>query len=282
MTEHGFARRDGYPWKDNTVRRTLENKTYIGYLKYHDDWYNGIHEAIIDQSQFYEVQKILKTRSEQHKKSNRRAGKATTYLGGFLYCSKCGAKYSKNTTSSHVKADGTRYRYSFYGCNSRNRKTQKHLVKDINCKNKNWKVDALTDAVFAEIRKLALDPEYINEINTIEVYDSTPLIEQEISKIDEQLSRLMDLFTYGNMPVDVLQDKVHALNDKKQKLQNEFERLKLEQADIMSKKDALELVSSFETVLENGDFDTIRQVIAGLIERIELDDDEFTIHWNFA
>lgn len=282
MTEQGFVRRDGYEWKDNTVRRTLENKTYIGYLKYHEDWYNGIHEAIIDQSQFYEVQKILKVRSEQHKKFNRRAGKATTYLGGFLYCAQCGAKYSKNTSSRPMKADGSRYRYEFFGCHSRNRKTQKHLVKDANCRNKNWKVDVLTDAVFAEIRKLALDPEYINKINTIEVQDDTPLIEREITKIDEQLSRLMDLYTFGSMPIDVLQDKVHDLNDKKMKLQNELERLKLEQSDIMSKHDALELVSSFESVLEAGDFDAIRHVIAGLIERIEIDEDEFTIHWNFA
>ena len=281
MTEHGFIRRDGYDWNDKNIRRTLANKTYIGYIKHHDDWLNGIHEAIIDQSQFYEVQKTMKERSEQHMQYNRRAGKATTYLGGFLYCAKCGAKYAKNTTSAAPKPDGTRYRYSFFGCNSRT-KRNKNLIKDMNCKNKNWKIDALTDAVFAEIRRLAFDPEYINEITSAEVPDNTPVIEQEISKIDDQLSRLMDLYTFGDMPVDVLQDKVHALNDKKIKLQNELEQLKMEQSDIMSKKDALELVSSFEAVLEGGDFDAIRQVIAGLIERIELDDDEFTIHWNFA
>lgn len=120
------------------------------------------------------------------------------------------------------------------------------------------------------------------EIQTIEVNDDIPLLEKEIAKIDEQLSRLMDLYTLGNMPVDVLQDKIHALNDKKIKLQNELEQLKMEQKDTMSKQDALELVSSFDDVLAGGDFDAIRHVIAGLIERIEIDEDEFTIHWNFA
>lgn len=281
MNDNGYIRRDGIEWNDRNVRRSLHNKTYIGYIKHHDEWIGGIHEAIIDQSQFYEVQNILNVRSEQHKKHNRRAGKATTYLGGFLYCAKCGAKYAKNTTSGKPKPDGSRYRYSFFGCNSRT-KRQKHLIKDVNCKNKNWKIDVLTDAVFAEIRKLALDPEYINEIQTIEVNSDIPVIEQEIAKLDEQLSRLMDLYTLGNMPVDVLQDKIHALNENKTKLQNELQRLELEQKDIMSKKDALKLVSSFEAVLDGGDFDAIRHVIAGLIERIEIDGDEFTIHWNFA
>ena len=281
MNEHGYIRRDGYEWKDNNVRRSLLNKTYIGYIKHNDEWMSGIHEAIIDQSQFYEVQNILNARTEQHRKYNRRAGKATTYLGGFLYCAQCGAKYSKNTTSGKPKPDGSRYRYSFFGCNSRT-KRHKHLIKDVNCKNKNWKIDVLTDAVFAEIRKLALDPEYINEIQTIEVNSDIPVIEQEIAKLDEQLSRLMDLYTLGNMPVDVLQDKIHAMNENKTKLQNELQRLELEQKDIMSKKDALKLVSSFEAVLDGGDFDAIRHVIAGLIERIEIDGDEFTIHWNFA
>ena len=282
MTEHGYVRRDGIPWKDISVRRSLLSKYYIGYIHHHGEWISGIHDAIIDQSQFYDVQKIMKVRTEQHQKHNRRAGKATTYLGGFLYCSKCGAKYTKNTSCSKPKPDGSQYRYEFFGCNSRNKRGRTDLVKDKNCKNKNWKSDVLTDSVFAEIRKLALDPEYINEVNTIEVQDDSPLIEQEIVKIDEQLSRLMDLYTFGNMPVDVLQDKIHALNDKKIKLQNELEQLKMEQVDIMSKHDALKLVSSFEDVLAGGDFDAIRQVIAGLIERIEIDGDEFTIRWNFA
>lgn len=282
LTESGFVREGGHDWRDTSVRRVLTNKTYIGYIRHHDEWMNGIHDAIIDQTQFYEVQKILSIRTEQHRKHNRRCGKATTYLGGFLCCAQCGAKYSKNTITSKKKPDGSRYRYEFFGCNSRNRKTRKHLVKDINCKNKNWKIDALTDAVFGEIRKLALDPEYINEINTIEVNDNTPLLEQEIAKIDEQLSRLMDLYTVGSIPVDVLQDKIRDLNDNKIKLQNELEQLKLEQSDIMSKQEALELVNSFDAVLEGGDFDAIRQVIAGLIERIDIDEDEFTIRWNFA
>lgn len=282
MTEHGFIRRDGIPWRDVSVRRSLRSKYYIGYIRHHDEWISGIHDAIIDQSQFYEVQKIMQIRTEQHQKFNRRAGKATTYLGGFIYCAKCGAKYSKNTSCSKPKPDGSQYRYEFFGCNSRNKRGKTYIIKDKNCRNKNWKSDVLTDAVFAEIRKLALDPEYINEINTVEVQDDTPLIEQEIGKIDGQLSRLMDLYTIGNMPVDVLQDKIHALNDKKIKLQNELEQLRLEQVDIMSKQDALELVSSFEDVLAGGDFDAIRQVIAGLIERIEIDEEEFTIRWNFA
>ena len=281
LSENGYVRRGEFNWGEQSVRRTLYNKSYIGYIKHHDEWISGIHEAIIDQSQFYEVQNILKVRSEHHKKYNRRAGKATTYLGGFLHCAQCGAKYTKNTSTAKKK-DGSRYSYTFYGCNSRCRKSNKHLVKDVNCKNKNWKVDVLTDAVFAEIRKLALDPEYINEIQTIEVNDDIPILETEIAKLDEQLSRLMDLYTIGNMPVDVLQDKIHAINDKKTKLQNELQRLELEQKDTMSKKDALELVSSFEAVLDSGDFDAIRHVIAGLIERVEIDEDEFTIHWNFA
>lgn len=49
----------------------------------------------------------------------------------------------------------------------------------------------------------------------------------------------------------------------------------------MSQEETLNLVKSFSDILESEDMVEIRSVIGELINKIELDDDDVTIHWNF-
>ena len=280
MNEHGYTHKSGV-WQDQTVRAILRHKTYIGYIHYGDEWLQGIHEPIIDQELFYEVQRILKKRSEQHEKFNRRAGKATTYLGGFIYCGQCGAKYSKNPIKQKRK-NGSIYEYNKFSCNSRT-KRRKYLVKDPNCKNKHWPIDELTNMVFDEIKKLSLDPEYFNQIIENKKEDEQPaIIQKEIGKIENQISKFMDLYGLDQMPLEVLQTRIHELNDKKLKLENELESIEKEKEKELNTEEIYKTIQSFSNVLENGDFDQIRSVLAILIKKIVINDEEVTIHWNFA
>lgn len=43
-----------------------------------------------------------------------------------------------------------------------------------------------------------------------------------------------------------------------------------------------DIIDSFGDILERGDFHEIRSAIESLIDFIELDDDDITIHWKFA
>lgn len=157
------------------------------------------------------------------------------------------------------------------------------LIKDPNCKNKIWKMHELDDLVFSEIKKLAVDPDYIAEIKSQKIDDERPkIINKEIKKLDDQLTKLMDLYSIGGMPVEILQDKIHDLNDQKIKLEQELENIKKENAEKLSQEDAFLLVQSFEDILEAGDIDEIRSVIGTLIEKIVIDGEDITIHWNFV
>lgn len=280
FNEKGYAHRWG-KWNDRSVRRTLQSKMYIGYIKYREEWYKGTHDKFIDETLFDAVQKIMESRSKQHEDYNRRRGKATTYLGGFLYCKHCGAKYSKNGTRQKRK-NGEVYQYNKFCCNSRT-KRRDYLVKDPNCKNKHWKVDELTDLVFGEIKKLALDPDYIDRIKASNVDDERhAIIEKEIKKLDEQIARLMDLYTIGDMPADILQNRIHEINDKKIKLETDLHNIKMEKEKKLSQEETSQIVKSFGDVLDRGDFEEIRTVLFALIEKIEIDEDDITIHWAFA
>lgn len=275
LNESGQYHKGGI-WHHQTIRNLIEKKTYIGYIKHSGEWYKGTHDAIISEELFNKCQDIRTQRKEQALVYNRRIGKANSYLGGFLFCGKCTARMAKFISGEKP------YRNSFYVCNSR-AKRDKSAVKDPTCKNKRWKMDELDEIVFGEIKKLALDPNYYEEIKENQPIDERPsIIGKEIKKLDDQLSRLMDLYSLGDMSVDILQDKIHDLNDQKIKLEQELESIELEKKNKMSHEETVRIVQSFGEILEENDFDKIRAVISALIEKIVVDDDDITIHWNFA
>ena len=75
-----------------------------------------------------------------------------------------------------------------------------------------------------------------------------------------------------------MQDKIQSLGENKTALIKELDKIKNPD---MSKSDVLEMLSTFDEVLKNGSFDDIRFLITTLIKRIDLNDEDVTIHWNF-
>ena len=270
----GYTHKFG-SWNDHTLRRILRSKTYLGYIKFRQDWFKGEHEPFISEELFNAVQTILDRRTSDYFVHNRREGRVTSYLGGLLYCGRCGAKYSKYINKNNARHSF----YTYYKCNTRNASI-KHCFKGETCDNKTWRMEDLDALVLGEIKKLALDPAYFAEIAASPETDEKPVIQAEISKLDNQIARLMDLYTVGDMPLDLLQEKLHKLTEQKQKLQSELEQLtnkgKLPQAD------AVKYIGSFADVLDRGVYAEIRAVITALIEKIVIDGETVTIHWKFV
>ena len=261
-------------WTQTTVDDVLKKQVYLGKIIHNEKVFDGEHDAIIDQDIFDKATEMRKHRSEEHAKKCMRRGKVTSYLGGYLYCGKCGAKMTK------IKRKCRGYVYDKYQCYSR-WKGNPVLIKDPNCMNKIWNMKDLDSIVFNEIKKLAVDSSYLNEIISSND-DQKEIIEKEIEKLDEQISRVMDLYTIGQFPMDVLQSKVKSLNDQKEKLEDELEKILDEEKARISHEQTLDLIRSFSDVLDRGDFDEIRALIGALIDKIEVDDDNSTIRWNFA
>ena len=276
LNDFGFRNRWG-EWTGRSVRRVLQNKTYLGFVHYSGQWYQGTHDPIVSDETFLAVQTAMQRRSEKHLKYNQRAGRATSLLGGFLFCARCGAKYTKHTHRT-PRAAGGEYIYENYYCNSRVRKNRKYVCRDPKCDNRSWKVSELTEIVFNEIRKLALEPA---EAKPQKRDDRKKAISAEIAKIDGQISRLIDLYSIGGLPVDQLRTKISALSDQKTALEQEAERIDLERQKGLSQAESLQIVRSFDDILSRGNFDEIRAVLEILIRKIELDGDDVSIYWNF-
>ena len=146
-------------------------------------------------------------------------------------------------------------------------------------------MNELDSVIFDEIKKLAVDPNYIHELRKEkELQNDEPnkveILEKEIQNIDGQISRFMDLYGIGKFTIDQVSNKVDPLNERKKALQRELDDYNASSGEL-SEEDTIEIVTSFEDVLERGEFNEIRLAIESLIYYIELDNDDVYIHWKF-
>lgn len=270
--EKGYKHKHG-TWSDARIKSALKNKLYIGYVEFDKQFYDGIHTPIITKKEFETAANIMDIRKAQYGQ-NGSGKRKTTFLGSLIFCKKCTARYSGYNNNG----------YKYYGCYSR-RKSKLSLVKDPNCKNKNYRMEVLDNIVFDEIKKLAVDPNYLKQIKSNsfseEDLEKERIIKEQIAKIDNQKSRFMDLYGLGEFTIDELQQKTKPLNQQKQNLVSELNSLSQNKSNI-SDDQVLTLVSNFSDILERGNFEEIRLVIETLIHHIEIDDDNIIIKWNFA
>ena len=277
LTEKGYVIHNA-KCSTYAIRYMLANKTYIGYLRNKDTWTKGLHEPIIDEETFNKCQQRLEANKEKDKQKsphNYSAGcrNHVTALGGLLYCKKCGARYSKITTSHKGN-----HKY-VYECYSRHKKVTS-MIKDPNCKNKIWEIKVLDEIIFNEINKLAIDPDYIKSLlpETNNEDKAIKAINKRINEINGQISKLMDLYSLGSLTIDEIGNKIEPLKVEQEKLNEELTKIKTPK---LSDKEVVKIAKSFKQILKKGDLEDIRSVIEALIDYIEIDNDDMFIHWNF-
>lgn len=105
------------------------------------------------------------------------------------------------------------------------------------------------------------------------------VIQKELESVESQIERLMKLYAVGRYDMDTLDRMVLPLEEKKISLNSELRNIK---DDSLSEDDAVVLVESFSDVMQYGGFIEKKAVIDALIDRIEIDGDDLTIHWKFS
>ena len=269
MNSRGLTHKYGV-WDAKAVKRVLGNKLYLGYIKDNDTHHKGLHEPILDQETFDAIQEILEARKEKYGTVYK---KHKSLLAGFIFCKHCGGRYGRQTNGKGG--------LSYYSCYSRN-KSQPKMVKDPNCKNKSYTAVELDDIVTSEIKKLAVDPEYVNTVRQNkpknDVNEKIKSITSEIEKINSQISKMMDLYSMGSIDMDVISTKVAELNKTKTALQKELDSMSVPKEDEMTVKQIQSIASAMDDALELEDK---RNIIQSLIYYIEIDNEDILIHWKF-
>lgn len=248
-------------WEPKRLKYVFASKLYLGYMKYKGEWYKGDHVPIYDQETFDKLQALLKQRAEMFEKHKKKCRTYSSYLGGMIYCKQCGARYGYN---SWRQRNGTNK--FFYTCHSRSKK-MKQMIKDPNCKNKNWHMDELDEIVFNEIRKWKIDPEYMRELTTANRDENAEsnkvdILKDEIKKLDDQISRFMDLYGIGKFTIDQVSEKVDPLNDRRNALIKELDAIRGE-SKTLTEEESLMVIEFIEETFDNesGDIGVITETL---------------------
>ena len=275
LKARGIPSRKG-SWSYKTVRGILTNKTYLGFIRYHDEWYQGTHEQIISESSYEAVRELLEAKRGKYTPKQSEAGRASHLLSGMVICGCCGAKYGITSERHHLKKDGSlSIEKRKYVCYSRS-KVKKYLIKDAGCRNKIWIADELEGMILDEVKKLRLDSsEQIPESHL-----KSDSIRAEIDSLEKQMEKVIDLYTMDAIPRDRLEHRLHDIREKKERLEKALEQMADAEHRDRDKKRALMHLDSFSKAIEEGSQNDIRALLQLLIDKIVVDGDDISIYWN--
>jgi site-specific DNA recombinase len=250
------------------VRQILKNPVYIGKIKYGGELYDGHHEPIIDQETFDKAQAII---HEREIKRNFPSLKERHLLTGFLKCS-CGARACYHHTYQKKK-DGTKRHYEYYECYTRMAHGKMRAAEK--CHNKIWRKADLEEVVWNVLEEL----DYDEVKKSGSKVDTSPL-EKKVKKIEKQISKLVELYSLEDIPLDILTTQLSALNSQKETL---LEQINLEQ-NKMARMDEYEVRKSLSSVekIRKADLKTQRAFLGSLIEEIILlPNHDLKFKWKF-
>ena len=233
------------------IRRILKNPVYCGKIAYgrrrtekvygtrndyrlveQDDYLlvDGLHEALVSEELWHEVQVKLLAQAKKYEHVNRGKEMKVHLLSGIVRCPVCGAGMYGNKSIKH-KSDGTKYKdFFYYGCKHRT------MTRGHKCDYRKQINEELLDSAVAEvIVKLVSNPKFAAMMQEkINMKVDTAAIEQEIATYEKQLrqsysikSRLMEEIDsldpndkhYYKRKAD-LDDRIYKMYDKIEDTEN--------------------------------------------------------------
>ncbi len=277
-------------WCERTVRRFLENRTFIGdmvqgkheKLSYKSkkivpvdkqDWcvVEGTHEPIIDKKTFDKAQSLF----NQHIYTNNKQGKVGLF-SGFLRCAECGAAMRKKTNYSGTKT------YVYYLCGTFTKKN-----KDL-CTAHRIREDRLEKAVLTAIKTFVKASVNMAElIKTRSENKSTDSFVKELKKAREKLEQYdnMSFSLYKDFKTGVISKAEYASFQKK--IPELQEQLRLEIAELEKTIDeydnAKERAFSLDELEEYLGLRRLnRKILLELVDKIYIhENNEITIDFKF-
>lgn len=263
------------------ISRILNNRIYIGEIKYGGEWYPGAHKAIISHEIWDAAQTKYHTYMKKFAKSQQHPFEGRYLLSGLLWCGTCGARYYM-TQSQRKNKQGEMIRHKYYRCYTAN--GIKSMGASTPCKSKGWPREKLDKIIIDEICKLALDPGKVRELHRKsipELADAGTVIQERIQEIERQIDKLLDLYQLGTIGIDKITARVEVLSLEKEKLQNEMGTQKVPRPNL-DPEEALEVLSTAAFIFENGTPEEQQSLVRSLINKIVVLPESLEIHWAFC
>ena len=186
---------------ERIVTQILKRKSNIGYIVYNGKTYKGLHEPIVDEKTYYDVQDMMKKRSTNSHVSN------GNLLTGLCYCGVCGARMRYQKWGSYHKLV----------CYSQDLHSGKdYMKKSDHCNNAKIKANYVEHEVENCFIQFAINI----EDSKPESIDRTDIIDKQIKSINAKIKKLYDL--YIERQSDNLLDMINSEEEKVRDLELEI------------------------------------------------------------
>lgn len=152
------------------------------------------------------------------------------------------------------------------------------------CKNPNWRVEKLNTAVMEEIRRLCTDEKYFNRIARDGKKENNnagkeKALQRELSSIEKQISRLVELYQMG-VSVQDIATRIHDAQERKNKLTQELLTLN-QQSPKNRRQEALTYIHELKWCLDTDDVAAQRRLLDALVNKIVITEEGFEVDWKF-
>jgi DNA invertase Pin-like site-specific DNA recombinase len=235
------------PFTLYSVRWLLHNPFFVGKVKYHDQLFNGKHEAIVDERVFNLVQEKLKDAK------NRTRSVSPSYrlylLKGIARCVYCGYPIWSETSSS---------KYGYY---REQKGTRVH--SDCPANGKAIRCNMIDEQIDKVIQSLVLEPSWRERIIAkISTLSERELMLKQRKQIQEKLRRLGKTYLDG-----VIEDGEYNLQRKL--LQDNLDSLVIPEAD--AAMNAGELLESLGLIWQKTTIEEKHKLLTGMLEAVYID-----------
>jgi len=265
------------PWTFRAVRIVLENAVYAGFNNFKGQQYKGNHEPLVSLADYGQVQSELDRRRQLA--DNPRPFQSKYLVSGLLRCGYCGSPMT--ILIGNKRADGTRpYRYRCYSqVPATKRRTSRRASEP--CCAPPYPKEELERAVLEQVEGLRLDPSALRAKGKDEDEGLIESIKARLNEIKVLLERLVDLYTYGKLPLDVIDAKHKEFEAERAALEAKLGKLRAATSDVSVDAASAYLGSVTTDVRKLADEDQ-RRVVHYLVEHITLWDGKMIIKWRFA
>lgn len=278
--KNGHIGRGKSGWSYHSMGYLLRNRSYLGEVSWKHKWYPGRHDPLISREDFDEVQRQLKIRREATAKytNNPRPFRSKYMLSGLLRCGRCGGRMEIAVSK---RKDGTRTLK--YMCHFRKKSNVINERQDMEpCDLPYYSKEVLEKIVIDRILKVAFDPDKIKAIlNQKKPIDhNINAIDARLKQITGEMSRLMDLYSKGNLPLDQINQKAESLNNEKNELEKHKQQISKESRP-KPNVDFQKMMVKAQTKLRESSYDEQKIIVKQLIKKITVNGEQMTIEWRF-
>ena len=206
LNDKGIKTKNGKYWNNVAIMAIIKNKIYLGMIHSTKlkEWYNGKHEAIIDNDTFNKAQTIHTLKAPKVRKND----KVKNPFAGIARCGVCGRLMQRNSNIY--------YNLEYLTCNSNPTCTNRKFIR----------LDYIEQEILKELKTTLKDFNYFLDNSQAEIKakrnskeNEIKLLRKELDQKETQIENACEMLEKGIYTIDLFKKRT-------EKLENEISNIK--------------------------------------------------------